>query len=113
MACLRGLRYRKHTISILLKDHDNVKDLFEKFENADSAAEKENLLTVPLLDRKDELQEDGIPPDEEHCALRQRKVIFNGVDQSAKLAGSPEVLDHHQIVDPVIHLRKQRIAAIR
>ena len=30
-----------HAISILLKDHDKVKDLFDQFEKAESAAEKE------------------------------------------------------------------------
>ena len=30
-----------HAISIILKDHDKVKDLFDRFEKAESSAEKE------------------------------------------------------------------------
>src|SRR6266567_711516 len=34
----------KHAISILKKDHDTVKDLFERFEQAESATEKEKII---------------------------------------------------------------------
>ena len=35
----------KHTIAILKKDHDTVKEQFEKFEKTDSSAEKEKIIT--------------------------------------------------------------------
>ena len=33
----------KHAISILKKDHETVKELFDRFEKTDSAAEKEKI----------------------------------------------------------------------
>ena len=35
----------KHAIALLKKDHDKVKELFEKFEKTDSSAEKEKIIT--------------------------------------------------------------------
>jgi alpha/beta superfamily hydrolase len=34
----------KHAISVLKNDHDTVKDLFEKFEKAESSSEKERII---------------------------------------------------------------------
>src|SRR6476646_10139306 len=42
----------KHAISILLKDHDNVKDLFDKFEKAKSMAEKEKIIATAVTELK-------------------------------------------------------------
>ena len=42
----------KHAISILKKDHDTVKDLFEKFENVESSAEKERIIAKAVNELK-------------------------------------------------------------
>src|SRR5437870_4858036 len=42
----------KHAIAILKKDHDTVKDLFDKFEKAESAAQKEKLITKAVHELK-------------------------------------------------------------
>src|SRR5436190_21278011 len=42
----------KHAISILKKDHDTVKDLFEKFEKAESSTEKERIITKAVNELK-------------------------------------------------------------
>jgi len=42
----------KHAIAVLKKDHDTVKDLFEKFEKTDSAAEKEKAIAKALEELK-------------------------------------------------------------
>jgi len=42
----------KHAIAIVKKDHDTVKELFDKFEKADSAAEKEKIITKALHELK-------------------------------------------------------------
>src|SRR5882724_7585907 len=42
----------KHAISILKKDHGTVKDLFEKFENAESSAEKERIIAKAVNELK-------------------------------------------------------------
>jgi len=42
----------EHAISIILRDHDTVKDLFEKFEKAESAAEKEKVINRALTELK-------------------------------------------------------------
>ena len=41
-----------HAISIILKDHDKVKDLFDRFEKAKSAAEKEKIITEAVTELK-------------------------------------------------------------
>lgn len=41
-----------HAISILLKDHDKVKDLFDRFEKAHSAAEREKLIAEAITELK-------------------------------------------------------------
>jgi len=41
-----------HAIAILLKDHDNVKDLFDKFEKAKSTGEKEKIIAAALMELK-------------------------------------------------------------
>src|SRR5262245_18292460 len=41
-----------HAISILLKDHDRVKDLFDRFETANSVAEKEKIIGLTLAELK-------------------------------------------------------------
>ena len=42
----------KHAIAILKKDHDFVKDLFDRFEKADSAAGKEKLIATAVEELK-------------------------------------------------------------
>ena len=42
----------KHAIAILIKDHDRVKDLFDRFEKSDSSGEKEKLIAEALLELK-------------------------------------------------------------
>jgi Hemerythrin HHE cation binding domain len=42
----------KHAIAILIKDHDRVKDLFDRFEKSSSSGEKENLIAETLLELK-------------------------------------------------------------
>ena len=42
----------KHAISILKKDHDTVKDLFEKFEKAESSTEKERIIAKAVNELK-------------------------------------------------------------
>jgi hypothetical protein len=42
----------KHAISILKKDHDTVKELFEKFEKAESSSEKERIIGRAVTELK-------------------------------------------------------------
>ncbi len=42
----------KHAISILMKDHDTVKELFDRFEKSKSAAEKEKIIADALTELK-------------------------------------------------------------
>lgn len=42
----------KHAISILKKDHETVKELFDKFEKTDSAAQKEKIITRAITELK-------------------------------------------------------------
>ncbi len=42
----------KHAISMLKKDHETVKDLFEKFEKAESSSEKERLIERAVKELK-------------------------------------------------------------
>lgn len=42
----------RHAISILIKDHDRVKDLFDRFEKADTRAQKEKLIAEALTELK-------------------------------------------------------------
>jgi hemerythrin-like domain-containing protein len=46
----RLLLPEKHAISILMKDHDTVKELFERFEKSESAAEKEKIIAEALTE---------------------------------------------------------------
>ncbi len=48
----RLLLPEKHAISILMKDHDTVKDLFHRFEKSDSAREKERIIAEALTELK-------------------------------------------------------------
>jgi hypothetical protein len=41
-----------HAISILLKDHDKVKDLFDRFEKPESAAEREDFIIEAVTELK-------------------------------------------------------------
>ncbi|HLJ47494.1 MAG TPA: hemerythrin domain-containing protein [Bryobacteraceae bacterium] len=41
-----------HAISIILKDHDKVKDLFDQFEKAESAGEKEKIISQAVTELK-------------------------------------------------------------
>lgn len=42
----------KHAIAILKKDHDTVKDLFDRFENADTPAAKEKIIAQAVEELK-------------------------------------------------------------
>jgi len=42
----------KHAIAILIRDHDRVKDLFERFEKSDLANEKEKIIAEALTELK-------------------------------------------------------------
>jgi len=48
----RMLLPENHAIAILLKDHDNVKQLFDTFEKAKSTAEKEKIIAAALSELK-------------------------------------------------------------
>jgi hypothetical protein len=48
----RLLLPKDHAIAILLKDHDTVKTLFDKFEKAKSTAAKEKIIAAALLELK-------------------------------------------------------------
>jgi len=48
----RLLLPEKHAISILMKDHDIVKGLFDRFEKSESAAEKERIMAEALTELK-------------------------------------------------------------
>jgi hypothetical protein len=48
----RLLLPEKHAISILMKDHDTVKELFDRFEKSESAAEKEKIIAEALIELK-------------------------------------------------------------
>ena len=48
----RLLLPEKHAISILMKDHDTVKELFERFEKSESAAAKEKIIAEALTELK-------------------------------------------------------------
>src|SRR5690242_19513706 len=41
-----------HAIAILKKDHDKVKDLFDKFEKAESTAEKDKIIAEAVQELK-------------------------------------------------------------
>jgi hemerythrin-like domain-containing protein len=49
---LDALMCSSHAISILMKDHDTVKELFERFEKSESAAEKEKIIAQALTELK-------------------------------------------------------------
>jgi len=42
----------KHAIAILKKDHQTVRDLFDQFEKAESAAQKERIITEAVQELK-------------------------------------------------------------
>lgn len=42
----------QHAIAILKKDHDTVKELFDKFEKAETSAQKEKIITAALTELK-------------------------------------------------------------
>lgn len=48
----RLLLSEKHAISILIKDHDRVKKLFDRFEKSESAREKEKVIAEALTELK-------------------------------------------------------------
>jgi len=48
----RLLLPENHAIAILKKDHDTVKDLFDRFEKADSAAAKQKIIAEALTELK-------------------------------------------------------------
>src|SRR5689334_6850097 len=48
----RMLLPEHHAIAILLKDHDRVKELFDKFEKAKSTAEKERIIAAAVTELK-------------------------------------------------------------
>jgi len=48
----RLLLPEKHAMSILMKDHDTVKELFDRFEKSESATEKEKIIADALTELK-------------------------------------------------------------
>src|SRR5436305_11705775 len=48
----RLLLPEKHAIAILMKDHDTVKELFDRFEKSESAAEKEKIIARAIEELK-------------------------------------------------------------
>jgi hypothetical protein len=48
----RLLLPEKHAIAVLMKDHDVVKELFDRFEKAESAPEKEKIIAEALTELK-------------------------------------------------------------
>lgn len=48
----RLLLPEKHAIAILMKDHDVVKELFDRFEKAEAASEKEKIIAEALTELK-------------------------------------------------------------
>lgn len=42
----------KHAVAILIKDHDRVKDLFDRFEKTDAGTEKEQIIADALTELK-------------------------------------------------------------
>ena len=48
----RLLLPEKHAIAILMKDHDTVKELFDRFEKSESAAEREKIIAEALTELK-------------------------------------------------------------
>ena len=48
----RLLLPEKHAIAILMKDHDTVKELFDRFEKSESAAEKEKIIVKAVEELK-------------------------------------------------------------
>jgi hypothetical protein len=48
----RLLLPENHAIAILMKDHDTVKDLFDRFEKSESPAEKEKVIAEALTELK-------------------------------------------------------------
>ena len=45
----RMLLPEKHAISILLKDHDTTKELFDRFEKSESGVEREKIIAGVFL----------------------------------------------------------------
>ena len=41
-----------HAISIILKDHDIVKDLFDRFEKAETASQRDKIIAAALTELK-------------------------------------------------------------
>jgi hypothetical protein len=48
----RLLLPEEHAISVLIKDHDTVKELFDRLEESKSAAEREKIITDALTELK-------------------------------------------------------------
>lgn len=81
----RLLLPESHAISILLKDHDRVKDLFKKFEEAKSAAAKDRIIAEAVTELKIHaaIEEDIFYP-----AVRQHvgKDLMNEADEEHHVA---------------------------
>jgi len=81
----RLLLPENHAIAILLKDHDKVKALFDKFEKAKSTAQKEKLIAAAL----DELKLHAIVEEEIfYPAIRKHvgKDVMNEADEEHHVA---------------------------
>lgn len=48
----RLLLPEKHAVAILMKDHDTVKELFDRFEKSESAAERDKIIAEALTELK-------------------------------------------------------------
>src|SRR6185369_11914633 len=75
----------KHAISILKKDHDTVKELFDKFEKAESGAAKETIIARAVTELKNHavIEEEIFYP-----AVRKHvgKDIMNEADEEHHVA---------------------------
>ena len=75
----------KHAISILIKDHDRVKELFDRFEKSESASEKEKIIGEATTELKIHavIEEEIFYP-----AVRRRlgKDLMNEADEEHHIA---------------------------
>jgi hemerythrin HHE cation binding domain-containing protein len=81
----RILLSRNHAIAILLKDHDNVKRLFDRFERSKSSAEKDRIIAEAITELKihASLEEEIFYPS---VRLHVGKDVMNEADEEHHVA---------------------------
>jgi hypothetical protein len=74
-----------HAISIILKDHDRAKELFDRFENSESAAGREKLIIEAIKELKIHavIEEEIFYPT---VRMLVRKALMNEVDEEQHVA---------------------------